>query len=58
MIATAGVIVVNPMLRKDATYNAARFAPIVHTGTLQQLILAIPSLPANSMKELFALEPA
>jgi tripartite-type tricarboxylate transporter receptor subunit TctC len=30
----------------------------VHTGTLQQLILAIPSLPANSMKELFALAKA
>jgi len=55
---SAGVMVINPMVRKDATYDAARFAPIVHTGTLQQLILAIPSLPANSMKELFALAKA
>src|SRR5512146_2185263 len=45
---SAGVIVINPMVRKDANYSAARFAPIVETGTLQQLILATPSLPANS----------
>ncbi len=55
---SAGVMVINPMVRKDANYNAARFAPIVQTGTLQQLILANPSVPANSMKELFALAKA
>ncbi len=55
---SAGVIVINPMVRKDANYSATRFAPIVETGTLTQLILANPSVPANSMKELFALAKA
>ncbi|OGA21082.1 MAG: hypothetical protein A3I01_08110 [Betaproteobacteria bacterium RIFCSPLOWO2_02_FULL_65_24] len=55
---SAGVLVVNPTLRKNPTYDVSRFIPIVHTGTLQQLILAIPAVPANSMKELLALVKA
>lgn len=55
---SAGTMVVNPNVRKDATYDVSRFAPIVHTGTLQQLILANPRVPANSLQELFALARA
>jgi tripartite-type tricarboxylate transporter receptor subunit TctC len=55
---SAGTMVVNPLVRKEATYDVSRFAPIVHTGTLQQLILANPKVPANSLQELFALAKA
>jgi tripartite-type tricarboxylate transporter receptor subunit TctC len=47
-------MVVNPMVRKAATYEVSQFAPIVHTGTLQQLILASPKTPGNTMQEVFA----
>ena len=49
---SAGTMVVNPMLRKDASYDVSKFAPVIHTGTLQQIILAHPSVPGNSMKEM------
>ena len=53
-----GVAVVNPIVRKDTPYDMSRFAPVVQIGTLYSLILAIPSVPANSMKELLALAKA
>jgi tripartite-type tricarboxylate transporter receptor subunit TctC len=55
---SAGTMVVNPLVRKEATYDVSKFVPIVHTGTLQQLILASPKLPANTLKEVFALAKA
>jgi tripartite-type tricarboxylate transporter receptor subunit TctC len=59
LIATSvGTMVLNVALRKEPTYDVSKFAPIAHTGALQQLILAIPSVPANSMKELLALAKA
>jgi tripartite-type tricarboxylate transporter receptor subunit TctC len=59
LLATSvGTMVVNPSLRKDASYDLSKFTPIVQTGVLQQLILAIPSVPANNMKELLALAKA
>lgn len=51
---SAGVIQVNPALRREPTYDLSRFTAIVHTGTLQQLMLANPSTPGNTMKEVFA----
>jgi len=55
---SAGVILVNPALRKEPSYDLSKFTPVVHTGTLQQLILANSSVPAANMKELFALAKA
>ena len=51
---SAGVIQVNPALRKEPTYDVTKFTAIVHTGTLRQLILANASTPGNTMKEVFA----
>ncbi|OGA00466.1 MAG: hypothetical protein A3H35_11045 [Betaproteobacteria bacterium RIFCSPLOWO2_02_FULL_62_17] len=51
---SAGVIQVNPVLRKEPTYDLTKFTAIVHTGTLQQLMLANASTPGNTMKEVFA----
>ncbi len=59
LLATSvGTMVVNPAVRKEADYDVSKFAPVAHTGALQQLILAIPAVPANSMKELLALAKA
>jgi tripartite-type tricarboxylate transporter receptor subunit TctC len=54
----SSVLIISPALRKDAAYDVTRFAPIVQTGSLQQLILANPALAANSMQEVFALARA
>jgi tripartite-type tricarboxylate transporter receptor subunit TctC len=51
-----GVTVVNSVVRLKLPYDPFRdFAPIVHTGTLYSMIMAIPSVPANSMQEVLAL---
>ena len=52
---SVGTMLVNPAVRKEATYNLSKFAAVVHTGTLQQVILGSPNLAANSMAELLAL---
>ena len=44
----------NPALRKEPSYDVSKFSAIVHTGTLQQLMLANLATPGNSMKEVFA----
>ena len=51
---SAGVMSVNPALRKEPSYDVSKFSAIVHTGTLQQLMLANLATPGNSMKEVFA----
>lgn len=51
---SAGVMMVNPSLRVSPSYDLSRFTAVVHTGTLQQLMLAHPSTPGNSMKEVLA----
>lgn len=51
---SAGVMAVNPLLRREPSYDLSKFTAIVHTGTLQQLMLANPSTPGNTMKEVFA----
>lgn len=52
---SSSAIIMNPMIRKAANYDISMFTPIVHTGTLQQLLLLHPKVPANSMKEVFAM---
>ena len=37
---SAGAIQINPALRREPTYDLTKFTAIVHTGTLQQLMLA------------------
>ncbi len=51
---SAGVIQINPALRREPTYDLTKFTAIVHSGTLQQLMLANTSTPGNTMKEVFA----
>lgn len=51
---SAGVIQINPALRREPSYDLTKFTAIVHTGTLQQLILANAATPGNTMKEVFA----
>jgi tripartite-type tricarboxylate transporter receptor subunit TctC len=55
---SVGTMVINRALRKDANYDASRFVAIIHTGAMQQLILATVSVPANSMKDLLELAKA
>jgi len=51
-----GVMVVNSVARLKLPYDPFRdFAPIVQTGTLYSMIMAIPSVPANSMQEVLAM---
>jgi len=51
-----GVTVVNSVVRLKLPYDPFRdFAPIVHTGTLYSMIMAIPSVGANSMQEVLGL---
>jgi tripartite-type tricarboxylate transporter receptor subunit TctC len=49
---SSGTMVINPSLRAGLSYSLASFTPIIHTGTLQQLILGSPSTPGNTMKEM------
>ena len=51
---SAGVVMVNPALRREPSYDLSKFTAIVHTGTLQQLMLANPGTPGNSMREVLA----
>ncbi|MCC6473171.1 MAG: tripartite tricarboxylate transporter substrate binding protein [Burkholderiales bacterium] len=47
-------VALNPLTRLKLPYDPARdFAPIVHYGFLTVAVLARPSLPQNSMREVF-----
>jgi tripartite-type tricarboxylate transporter receptor subunit TctC len=51
-----GVTVVNAVLRSKLPYDPFKdLVPIVQTGTLYSMVMAIPSVPANSMQEVIAL---
>lgn len=51
-----GVTVVNSVLRAKLSYDPFKdFVPVVQTGTLYSMIMAVPSVPANSMQEVLAL---
>ena len=56
MYTSNGVVVVNAVARKKLPYDPVRdFVPIVQTGVLYSMIMAIPSVPANSMQEVLAI---
>ena len=49
-------LTLNPLLHASLPYDADRdLAPIIHYGTLGSALCVHPSVPANSMKELFDL---
>lgn len=51
-----GATIVNSIVRLKLPYDPFRdLTPVVHTGTLYSMIMAIPSVPANSMQEVLAL---
>ena len=50
-----GVTVVNPAIHSKLPYDTSRdFVPIIQTGTLYSVVIAHPSVPANSMRELIS----
>ena len=52
-------ISVNPIIRSKMAYDPRRdFIPIIHFGYLAAAILVHPSVPANSLKELFDMAKA
>ena len=52
-------IVLNPLMRVNMSYDIQRdFVPVVHLGTTYNAIAVNPSVPVNSLKELFALAKA
>ena len=51
-----GVTIVNSVLRPKLSYDPFKdFVGVVQTGTLYSMLMATPSVPANSMVELVAL---
>ncbi len=56
MFTSNGVVVVNAVTRKKLPYDPVRdFIPIVQTGVLYSMLMAIPSVPANSLQEVLAI---
>ena len=52
-------IALNPLLRSKMPFDPAReLTPIVHLGFAAAAIIVHPSVPANSLQELFALAKA
>ena len=59
MLGDTGTFAVNPSLYKQLAYNPQKdFEPITLTGRFALLLVANPSVPANSVKELIALAKA
>jgi tripartite-type tricarboxylate transporter receptor subunit TctC len=55
-VCVANSFAANPVLRKDLPYDAFRdFAPVTLLGITPHILVATPSLPANSVQELIAL---
>jgi tripartite-type tricarboxylate transporter receptor subunit TctC len=51
-----GVAVLNSVLRLKLPYDSFRdFVPIIETGVIYSVLMAHPSVPANSMQEVIAL---
>jgi len=58
-VADSFAISLNPVIRAKMPYDPAKdLAPIVQFGTLASLILAHPSVPANSLREVLELARA
>src|SRR4051812_22255357 len=56
---TSSVVTLNPLVHANLPYDPQKeFAPIVHVGVLNSAVIAHPSLPANSFRELVALAKA
>ncbi len=51
-------IALNPVIRANLPFDPAQFVPIIHLGFAAAAILVHPSVPANSLQELFALAKA
>ena len=50
----SNVIIWNPVLRAKLPYDPLRdFAPVVHVGFFDSVLMAHPSVPANSVQQLF-----
>lgn len=59
MLATAGVLAINPHLYKDVGYDPVKsFAPITLLGTQPSVLYVHPSVPAKNLKELLDLAKA
>lgn len=55
----SNVIIWNPVLRAKLPYDPLRdFAPVVHVGFFDSVLLVHPSVPANSVQQLFDLAKA
>ena len=53
---TSSVVSLNPVIYSKLPYDPVRdFMPIVHVGILNSVVIAHPSLPANSFRELMQL---
>ena len=56
---TSSVVSLNPVIYAKLPYDPVRdFTPIVHVGVLNSAVIAHPSLPANSFRELMQLARA
>jgi tripartite-type tricarboxylate transporter receptor subunit TctC len=54
-----GTVSINPLAYPNLPYDPVRdFIGIVHIGTLESVLIAHPSVPANTIEELFALAKA
>ena len=55
----SNVIIWNPVLRTSMPYDPLRdFAPVVHIGFFDSVLVTHPSVPANSVQQLFDLAKA
>ena len=53
---TSSVITLNPLVHLKLPYDAEKdFVPIVHVGVLNSAVIAHPSVPVNSFRELMTL---
>jgi tripartite-type tricarboxylate transporter receptor subunit TctC len=58
-VTSASVVTMNELVRSSLPYNSARdLAPVVYIGAIQSLLLAHPSVPAQSLRDLIALAKA
>jgi tripartite-type tricarboxylate transporter receptor subunit TctC len=59
LVTSASVVTMNELTRVSLPYNSARdLAPIAYIGALQSLLVAHPSVGAQSLKELIAMAKA
>jgi len=55
----SNVIIWNPVLRAKMPYDPLRdFAPVIHVGFFDSVLIAHPAVPANSVQQLFDLAKA